>query len=623
MSEPASSADRSVAARLTRAASLARSDVAAAKQELRHLLRAADLNSAQHSVVSGLVEAMVATSDAGDIVRVAVLGDYTLEPVATAARCALLSEGVLADVYQAPYAASLQEILSPGSALYAFQPNLVLIASGLAALSSLPPRPLEEAEVGAALDREVERWRNLWEILGSRLGCPVIQHLLETPEEEYLGIAERRAAWSPGRFVRALNERLVDAAPGFVRWLDVEQLAARVGRHNWRDPRLAHHGKIGFSLRFVPDYALLVAAAWRSASGKTKKALVVDLDNTLWGGVIGDDGLDGIALGPGSAEGEAYESFCGYLKALGQRGVILCVCSKNEATLAAEVFDRHAHMPLKRDELSVFMCNWDDKATNLRRIAAELNIDVSALVFVDDNPAECELVRQSLPEVRVIEMNGDAAGFSRRIDRLHLFDSTAFSAEDLRRGESYQARAKSTALRESATDLDSYLASLEMRAQVRQASPADLTRLAQMEQKTNQFNLTTRRRSLEELRSTAEAADSLVLAVSLVDRFADHGLVAYLAAKFEGEVCRISDWLMSCRVFGRTLEQFTLLQLIEDARARGASTIEAQLVPTPKNRVIENLLQTLGFDCVGTAPGGPWRYSLSGHRPVLKTFIVA
>lgn len=553
--------------------------------------------------------------------RLAVLASFTSEPVANAARVALLREGYVADVYEAPFGSYRQAILSPESDLYAFRPDAVVIAASAADSTHRPRTPMPDQEVEEALDREIEQWRALWDLIASRLNAPVLQHLCEVPEEEFLGIAERRAAWTPSRFMQSLNERLVAVAPSFVKWIDVDRLAARVGRQNWHDVRLYHHGKMGFNPRFLPDYSVLFSAAWRSAAGKTRKALILDLDNTLWGGVLGDEGIDGVRLGPDSAEGEAYQAFCRYVKGLGQRGVILGICSKNELATIVDMFEHHPHMPLTLDEFAVVACNWDDKASNLLKLVHDLNIDASSVVFVDDNPAECEWIRQSIPEIRTIQLDGDPAQFVRTLDHQHLFDSQALSREDLTRSESYKARAQSTAALAQAIDLDAHLASLEMKALVVTAGPAELPRLAQMEMKTNQFNLTTRRLTLEQLGAMSASPDAQILAISLTDRFTNHGLVSYVASRVVADTLVITDWLMSCRVFSRTLEHLVFNRLADDAAAKGLRAIELCFNPTAKNKLMEPLFERLGFLCAGTAPNGPWRYAISPDREPLPCFI--
>lgn len=594
--------------------------------ELRDAVRAHPLQGFEMELVGRMLRDVNVQAVAGHpIIRVAVLASHTSEPLENAARVALLRAGFLATVYEAPFASYRQEILNNASGFYVFRPDLVLIAPSLGDSNAVPEGPMDEAAVRERLPREVEVWRQLWDRLATRVGKPVLQHVAEAPSEHFSGVAERRALWTASRFVEELNRQLLEAAPGFVRWVDVDRLAAQVGRQNWRDPRLFHHGRYTFATRFLPEYESLLSAAVRTALGTAKKALIVDLDNTLWGGVIGDDRLEGIRLGPETAEGAAYHAFCRYVKALGQRGVILGICSKNEPSIAAEVFDHHPHMPLKLDDFAAVACNWNDKATNLAALARELNIDLSSLVFVDDNPAECELIRQALPQVQTVQMSGDPALFIRQLDQLHLFDAQAFSGEDLKRADSYRARSQAKALADEAPDIDSYLASLGMTAILKNADEGDLARLAQMEMKTNQFNLASRRCTMDQLAAMIAAPDTVVLTAALADRFADHGLVSYVAATMVAGSLVITDWLMSCRVFSRTLEQLLFNNLVEFASERRLHRIEARFTPTAKNVVIEGLLEGLGFSCIpgGTRPEGPWEYLITPNRAPMKSFIAA
>lgn len=590
--------------------------------ELQQLLRAHPLLGFELELVGRLLSGVGSDQlTAFPVRRVAVLSNFTSEPLANALRVALLMQGILGEIYEAPFDSCQQEILSSSSGLYAFQPDLVLVACGMARNDNLPSGPLPDEIVQGTLDREIAHWQGLWSVLAERLGKPIIQHMAVVPEEESLGVAERRERWAAGRFIEALNQRLIDEAPGFVKWLDVDRLAARVGRSNWHDPRLLFHGKFAFSSRFLPDYAVLLGAGLRSVFASAKKALILDLDNTLWGGVVGDDGIDGIRLGPDTAEGQAYQAFCEYLKGLARRGVVLGICSKNEIAIASEVFQTHPHMPLKLEDFAVVSCNWENKASNLSRLAKELNIDISSLVFVDDNPAECELVRQSLPQVHTVQLDGDPALFIRQIDQQHLFDSQAFSPDDLKRASSYQARAKSAVLQAAAPDLASYLASLDMTAVFKPAGPAELPRLAQMEAKTNQFNLSTRRLGHEQLKAMAASPDTFVWAVFLTDRFADHGLVSYVAATLDGDRLVITDWLMSCRVFSRTLEQFIFNVLVAFALGRSARVIALSFSQTGKNKVMEGLFESLGMSCAGAPPEGPWQLDLTANCGPLDTAI--
>ena len=585
-----------------------RRDDAAALSCLRDFLRQHALAYNEYPAWGGLLGELAAAESAAPSltrVRLAILGGYTTGSLVQAVRCALLEEGWLAETYEGPFDAYSQAILDPASELQVFAPEMILLALGWRNVLHLPPGPVGSEEVEEALAAEVKACALLWSTVDQRFGCPVLQHVIELPEDNLVGNAELELLWSPTRFVEELNRRLRAAAPPSVRWLDVDRLAARIGRRNWFDSRLYYHGRLGFSPRYLPEYAHAFLGAWRPIKGGIKKALVVDLDNTLWGGVIGDDGLEGICLGDGSASGEAFVDFCCYLRDLKSRGVILAVCSKNETATAAEVFQKHPRMPLRLDDFAVFCCNWEDKAKNLRRIARELNIDLASVVFVEDNPAECELVRRECPEAAVVLLPGDPALFRRALDERHYFDSSVVSQEDLHRAASYVARRKAAELEASVSDLESYLIELGVSGELFRPVLADVPRLAQMETKTNQFNLTSRRYGERDWTDLLGRSDTICLGLRLSDKFADHGLVASLIAVRSADTLRIDSWLMSCRVFSRTAEQFMLNGLVARASQLGIATIRGEYLPTTKNKVVEDLYARLGFR---EAPGEAGRF---------------
>ena len=529
------------------------------------------------------------------LIRVAIISGFTSDPIASAMRVALLAEGFRAEVYEAPFGVYRQEILSPKSTLYAFNPEIILVVGPTTDIADLPVGAVSQDDIDSELDSEVERWRLLWTELSKQSTAVILQHTFEIPDVAYLGTAERGAAWSPLKFITTLNERLIESSHGSVHWVDVDNLAAKIGRRNWHDPRFRHHGKLAFSPIFLPEYMSLLRGALRSGLGRTRKALIVDLDNTLWGGVIGDDGIDGISLGPDTPVGEAYQAFCRYIGDLGRRGVILGICSKNEMENVVEVFRKHPHMPIRLDEFAVIRCNWENKASNLAAIASELNIDISAIVFVDDNPAECELVRQTHPAIHVIQMDGDPTSFISRLDCEHLFDSQHFSKEDIKRSNSYQARAKSVALQASAPDLETFLMSMKMHGEFRKARHEDIPRLAQMEMKTNQFNVTTRRWSAEQISQFIIDKEYDVFTFQLSDCHTDHGLVGSLFVSYRDKDVQILSWLLSCRVFSRTCEEFMMAELVTLAERRGFNRIIGEYIPSEKNKVIANLFVRLGF----------------------------
>ena len=566
--------------------------------QLREQLGAAGRKAFEYDAAGRFLAAWPNES-ANDLPRLSVglLGGYTTEPLANAVRCAACLAGMWADVYEAPFQAFRQEILDPASGLYRDRRDLVILAVHAANIQhwSVPEGVAQEEH---NLSQEVRDFHVLWTALDERLGCPILQHTLEPLGRHFIGPAEADWPGSPDALIIALNAQLRRSAPRDVHWLDTAAVASRVGIENWCDRRLYFHGKYGFHPRYLDRYVFLVFGLLRALCGQAKKCFVLDLDNTLWGGVVGDDGLDGLQLGSVSAVGEAYADFCNYLKQLSGRGVILAVCSKNEPSLAREVFDRHPEMPLDLDDFAVFHCSWGDKVTGLQAVAQDLNISVDHLVFADDNPAECELVRQQLPGVGVVELRGDPSGFVDLVESGHWFDAVRVSTEDRQRAISYQARRKAEKARQEKPDLPSYLRSLEMVAECGPATLTDLPRLAQMEVKTNQFNLTTRRYDEKTLAELLDRPDRLILGCRLRDRFGEHGLVSSVVLAREGDAWRIDSWLMSCRVFARTLEEHMLNIIVECVRSVGGSRLVGEYRPTERNGVVRDLYHRLGFQCL-------------------------
>lgn len=541
--------------------------------------------------------------------RIAIAGDSSVQLLAQAIACAVAQEGELAQVHTVPYEEATEQCLDPHSALHAFGPDIVvLVPDWRQAVPALPVNSCEH-EITDAVRAQVQRYVQMWDALHAR-GCRIIQHLLVPAPHQPGGVAQRRDLSSVARRVEALNNALLEAGEGRVTWLEADRLAAQVGLAAWSSARFWHAGRIGFDPRFLPDYLPWFRGAWRATIGRAKKLLVLDLDDTLWGGTIGDDGLDGIALGPGhGGKGEAFVAWQQHLAQLAARGVVLAVCSKNDAVIATSGL-AHPCAVLRAGDFSAFVCNWEDKAGNLRRIAADLNLGLDTMVFVDDNPAERALILQALPEVSVVDIGTDPAQFIDRLEAGHWFDLQATTAEDIGRTQAYAARNQARQAHDQAVDMASYLAGLQMTGRAVPAGPADLPRLAQMELKTNQFNLTGRRFSQPQLAQALDDPHRLVLALHLADRFADHGLVSSLVALREGNAVRIDSWLLSCRVFGRTAEPFMLAELARIARALGATAIEGEYLATARNGVVADLYQRLGFQ-PASPHGRLWRRDLA------------
>jgi FkbH-like protein len=557
-------------------------------------------------------------------VRIAVLGTMTTHQLVDLLDLHLQAGRIAAQFYEAEYSTINQEFLDPESGLHRFQPQFILIVTSWRDLKHRPGVRAGRAELRAAVDAELDDWAPLWRIARDTLQCQVIQSNFVAPPWRILGNLDARHPAGFSGYVARVNQALVDNAPSDVTIHDVDHLAALSGRWRFSDDRFYHHAKLPCSPELMVDYAHSLASLILVNLGILRKCLVLDLDNTLWGGVIGDDGIGGIKLGQGDAEGEAFVEFQKYVKALGERGVILAVCSKNDAATAREVFEKHPEMVLRLEDISCFVANWDDKASNIARISEQLNIGLNSLVFFDDNPAERSIVRQRLPDVAVPEVPESAVNYIHALDRNRYFEALALSDEDLKRTEFYKAESKRETLQSAAVDLDSFLRSLDMVAAVQPVNPTTVERTAQLINRSNQFNLTTRRYTAAEVISLSADPAWITRTISLRDRFGDNGLISVLFARIDGDALVIDTWLMSCRVLKRGVELLLLDNVVAAARERGLSRIIGEYIPSAKNALVRDHYQALGFTPVsaGTPASTRWELRVDAEwRP--GTFYIA
>ncbi len=535
--------------------------------------------------------------------RLALLGSAGMGHLMPSIRVGGLRRGIWIDTYENEFGQYWQELTDPASALHAHHPGTVLVALDAHHLSAGLDA---ERDAAAALDEITARLRAIWRLAGEALGCRVIQQTLLPVHPCLLGSNEHRLPGSRAAFVARLNAALRPMADeAGIDLLALDERAARDGLAAWHNPALWHHAKQEVAPAAAPRYGELVARLLAAAQGRSAKCLVLDLDNTLWGGVIGDDGLEGIVLGQGSAAGEAYLAFQHYCRELGRRGVILAVCSKNDRATVLAAFDRHPEMALKRGDIAAFAVNWNDKPANLRAVAAELNIGLDALVFVDDNPFERNLVRRELPMVAVPELGEDPVEFITAIADAGYFEALTVTAEDRARTAQYQANRARDALRHTATDLDGYLRGLEMRLLWHRFDRIGLARTVQLINKSNQFNLTTRRYTEAEVSAVMEDTAAFGLQLRLLDRFGDNGVIAIVIGRKQGASdLAIDTWLMSCRVLGRQVEQATLALIVRQAQLLGARRLIGEYIPTAKNAMVKDHYATLGFTVIETTPSG-------------------
>ena len=556
-------------------------------------------------------------------VRLAILASATVDHLLPAIRVSGLRRRLLIDIHIGPYGQYRQQLLDTESPLRRLQPQIILLS--LTAREAIASVPLTATapEADAAIGRSIDELRMLWRKARETFQAIVIQQTFLNIADPLFGSYDRLVAGAPAQLIDRLNERLVQAAAeDGVLLLDVARASERDGLNAWFDVTRWLQGKLEIAPQAAPLYADLLVRVIAAQRGLSKKCLVLDLDNTLWGGVIGDDGPEGIILGEGTGTGEAHLALQRYARQLRERGVILAVCSKNDPTVAEAVFRDHPEMLLRLTDIAAFVANWEDKAVNLRSIAEQLNIGIDSLVFVDDNPAERARIRQSLPMVAVPELPVDASQYVRCLADAGYFESVAFTADDSRRGEQYSANTSREALRESSQNMDDFLRGLDMSVTFGPFQTVDLARVAQLIGKTNQFNPTTRRYSLEDVTRFVATEGCLTLQFRLVDRFGDNGLVSAMILRpghLSPDLVEIDSWVMSCRVFGRQLEREAMNIAVETGRRMGLRTFRACYIATSKNAVVSELYSELGFTLASdTAPHDGvthWCLHLSDYLP--------
>ena len=543
--------------------------------------------------------------------RVAILGSSTVTQLHAGIRVAALRRGLHVLTYEAEYGQYQQDLLDVESTLYRFRPQVVLFVLDAHHLTQGLGPGLDGPQAARALEQVLASIRECWTLAKEAFNCSVLQQTALPIWHDLMGSNEHRLPGSRAHFLDQLNFHLQSAADADgAHLVAVDRRVRQDGLDAWHDVALWHRSKQEIKSSAVPCYGESVVRVLGAQLGLSSKCLVLDLDNTIWGGVIGDDGLEGIVLGQGSALGEAFLSVQRYAVELAERGVILAVCSKNDEHVAIDAFERHPEMILTRKQVASFIANWDDKATNLRRIAAELNIGLDSLVFVDDNPFERSLVRQELPMVAVPELPEDPALVPRCIADAGYFESLAITPEDRERSQQYFNNRERSELQSGATDMGGYLRSLEMRLQWRNFDKINLQRTVQLINKTNQFNLTTKRYSEDEVIAVMEDPEAFGIYLRLLDRFGDNGIISIVIGKRVADAVLLDTWLMSCRVLGRQVEQATLNVVTEEARRLGVRRIVGEYHPTAKNNMVKDLYPKLGFAPLGENSADNDKYAL-------------
>lgn len=551
-------------------------------------------------------------------IRIAVLGGTTTNEVVDLLEILLLQSGFRPVFHQSEYGRYYEDAVLEPQIVADFKPDLIYIHTGSFNLRNLPPVSCTEEDLPKFVEAEMSRYRAIWDSLGNSIGCQIIQNNFELPVAAVLGNLDAVSSGGLTRFVHELNRQFALEANANARLVlqDVFSISARVGINQWFDLNRWFSYKIATTVEGSFAIASSLAALIRGMYGRTRKVLVLDLDNTVWGGIIGDDGPDKIVIGRETPLAEAYTAFQEYCLSLRNRGILLAVCSKNNEEIAKEGF-AHPDSVLKLEHFSAFRANWEPKHENILAIAKELNLGVDSFVFVDDNPAERAIVEAQIPGIAVPDVGDDVTRYATIIESHRYFEQLTLGKEDLTRAKLYEENAQRATLEAKFANYGEYLDSLEMTAEIDVFNSTYIERIAQLTNKSNQFNLTTRRYTLAEMQSIMDDRKHIGIYGKLTDRFGDNGLVSVVLGTIDGDQLQLDLWLMSCRVLKREMEIAMLDGIVERAQERGLRSLIGSYLPTSKNGMVADHYEKLGFSLVSrdeSAGSSIWSLDITNYQ---------
>lgn len=530
-------------------------------------------------------------------VKIALLGDTSTQLLTQALRGTGFDMGFDFLIWEADFNQVELQVFDPKSALYAFAPEVVVIFHSshqlLAKYNKLSP-----AEYDSLAQNRLTLISDLHTALNANLNAKIIYYNYTEINDAVFGNGASKIASSFLFQLRKLNYELMHYAMGQDNFYicDISSIQNQLGKATFFQPSLYINAEMVLSIDVLPWVAAQTADLIGSMYGRLKKCLILDLDNTLWGGVIGDDGIGNIQLG-NLGIGKAFTMFQHWIKKLKNRGVILAICSKNTEAIAMEPFEKHPDMVLSRDDIAIFKINWDNKTDNIRQIQAELNIGFDAMVFLDDNPFERAMVREYIPNITVPELPEDPANYLEYLYTLNLFETTSITNEDSERTKQYQSAAKRNTEQQQYADEDAFLQSLNMVSVIEPFNSFNTPRVAQLSQRSNQFNLRTVRYTETDIKAIADSIDSFSFSFTLADKFGDNGLICAIILKKESiDTLFIDNWFMSCRVLKRGMEHFTLNTIAAFTKAKGFKYLKGQYLQTPKNEIVKHHYRDLGFE---------------------------
>jgi len=527
--------------------------------------------------------------------KLAILGDSSTQFLNNAIRGYGYEVGLNIEIYESDYGQIDQEIYDATSGLYAHKPDCILIFHSSQKLLSRFSK-CKENEKEHFAESHIQSLNSAFDKINNECKAKIIYFNFVELNDGVFGNYGNKVSSSFIFQLRKINFELMQLAMAhknvFIN--DVCSLSSREGFKQTHDPKLYISGDFVFSLDFTARVAKSTVDIILSLQGKIKKCLILDLDNTIWGGVIGDDGMENIQIGD-LGIGKAYSQLQTWIKQLKQRGIILAVCSKNTESIAKEPFEKHPDMVLKLDDISIFVANWESKVDNIKYIQSVLNIGFDSMVFLDDNPFERELIKKEIPAITVPDLPDDAGKYLDFVQSLNLFETASFSEEDAERTRQYQEEAKRVIFKQSHTSEEDYLSSLSMTSLVKPFDKFTSPRVAQLTQRSNQFNVRTVRYTEQDIAGMISADDYLTFSFDLKDRFGDHGLIAALILKQQQNALFIDTWVMSCRVLKRGMEQFIINEIVKEAQSKNINTIIGEYLPTSKNGIVKDLYPSLNF----------------------------
>lgn len=559
----------------------------------------------------------------GPEVHVAILGGSTTHDIKDTLELFLLDNGLRPSFYESEFGQYWQDAMFGNEELSEFHPDIIYIHTSNHNIQKYPSINMSEDIVSDLLEDQFSHFEMMWNKLSDAYNVPIIQNNFEMPYYRLLGNKDASDIHGRTNFLSRLNQKFYEYARTHESFYinDINYLSADYGLKEWSNPLYWHMYKYSLCVPAIPALSFSIANIIKSIYGKNKKALVLDLDNTLWGGVIGDDGVSGIEIGHETSMGQVFSAFQQYLKELKDLGIVLNVDSKNDEENALAGLN-HPEGTLKAEDFIVIKANWENKDRNFNEIAKELNILPDSMVFVDDNPVERGIVSAQVPGVAAPEI-GNPEDYIGVIDRSGFFEVTNITNDDIKRNDMYRANAQRKKLEQSFPDYHSYLLSLDMKAVIKDFDDVYLSRITELTNKSNQFNLTTKRFTDAEMRCVAASPDYIRLYGKLVDKFGDNGVVTVVIGRKDGTVLHIELWLMSCRVLKRNMENAMMDRLVEECRTCGISKIKGYYYKTVKNGMVKDFYGSMGFRLSEkNGDDSIWELDINNYLPTNKEIMV-